>query len=129
MANPHNGGSAPRDRAPAENKEAMGAPDISESVVREAQIAARATEEARTEWKRDVLGRLPGAPSNYGASFKKRGDSRKSKLDVIDLYIEKNPNLCKKKEGQWRKNAPTWRYVLQPVDINTRDAILRSVAM
>ena len=71
MANPHARGSAPPDRAPAENNVAMGIPDILESVVRETHIAAREKEEVRTEWKRDVLARLPGAPSNYGASSKK----------------------------------------------------------
>ena len=128
MANPHARGSAPPDRAPAETNVAMGIPDILESVVRATHIAARAKEEARTEWKRDILARLPVAPSNYGASCKKKGDSRKSRLYVSELAIGKNPYLRRKKEGQWRQNAPTWRYMLRPVDINVRDEILRSVA-
>ena len=107
----------------------MGAPVILESVARGAQISARSKEEARTEWNRDAIARLPGAPSNFGVSCKNKGGSRKSKLDIFELAIGKNRYICKKKDGQWRKNAPTWRYVLQPVDINTRDAILRSVAM
>ena len=64
MGNPQASGSAPPDRAPAETNVAMGIPDILESVVRATHIAARPKEETRTEWKRAVIARLPGAPPN-----------------------------------------------------------------
>ena len=128
MGNPNPRGPAPLDRAPTGNNVAMGAPEILESVARETHIASLAKEEGRTEWKSDVLARLHGAPSNYGVSPKKKGDSRMSKLEVFGLDIQKSPYLCKKKDGRWRQDAPTRWNILRSVGINISDEILRSVA-
>ena len=65
--------------------------------MRETRIASRAKEEGRTEWKREVLSRLSGAPSNYEVPSKKKGDIRMSKLEVSELAIEKSPYLCKRR--------------------------------
>ena len=94
-------------------------------IVKETHIAARLKNPGQSEWKRDILARLPGVPSNYGPH---RGAGQQfSKRDVFELAIERFPYLCKKTEGQRRNNAPQYRYCLRPLGLPIYEKVMSEV--
>ena len=94
-------------------------------IVKETHIAARLKNPGQSEWKRDILARLPGVPSNYGPH---RGAGQQfSKRDVFELAIERFPYLCKKTEGQRRNNAPQHRYCLRPLGLPIYEKVMSEV--
>ena len=69
------------------------------------------------------IGKMPRSPVNHGVTCRRdSGDTRPTKMDVLDDAIVEFPYLLRKIQGQHRLGKQTWRYRVRKIDFEKFEA-------